>query len=400
MLEDIVKLANDELVLQRSMYPVYLVTRRATDFGVLTWVGKYEIVPDKYFGRNGSYFGLGVWFLNSILDGVEVVNFIEKHETELCGLMETSTIHGWDIKELVASQLGITGELVDQVSKREHEGASAGIGVKPKGALGFHVLASGSGDQRDTSDTIRLGKVIDYVLREGQLSDFSRMIFVRDGEAAGALRGSEYAVEWPASRPTRKNQDRGRSSQVSAQIARRDDEDTGKRRRFLDRIGGSVFNRLLPLACAFFALICVLSTLGNLYLTVPRVVRSYSYNTPDAALTSAAAMSNASPLPSGQNESRLGDNPSPTNIQDANQAGNFNGVDQRASNLKTRRVGENNVGDITRLIAQVDSILQDKDFKWDMAFQKTLEHTREEAQKQLDLLRSSAPSPEGSGAVR
>src|SRR6516164_5675514 len=72
MLEDIVKLANDELVLQRSMYPVYLVTRRATYFGVLTWVCKYEIVPDKYFGRNGSYFGLGVWFLNSILDGVEV----------------------------------------------------------------------------------------------------------------------------------------------------------------------------------------------------------------------------------------------------------------------------------------------------------------------------------------
>jgi hypothetical protein len=145
------------------MGPVYLVTRRATGFGLLTWVGKYDIVPDEYFSREGSYYGLGVWFLNSILDGVEIVNFIEKYETELRSLMEKSTIHGWDIKELAASQLGISGEVVDQVSKREHEATSAGIGVKPKAALGFHVLASGGGDQGDTSGTISVGRVIDYV---------------------------------------------------------------------------------------------------------------------------------------------------------------------------------------------------------------------------------------------
>jgi hypothetical protein len=241
------------------------------------------------------------------------------------------------------------------------------------------------------------------------------VILVRDADAAAVLHRSEFAVELPVegswgsppifplsapsfkstSRPALKDQDRG--SEFPARIAKRDGEpgyhgDAGKLMQFLDRNVHSV--NTYTLACVFCAFVCVLATISNFYFTTQWVLRS-NFGAAPSMPTSASTMSNASELPAGQIESRPSSNPIPTNVQDANQSGIFHGRDQSTNNLKSKRVAERRFDALTQLVEQIDNIARADDLKMDADFQKTLGHVRDEAQKQLELLRSAISSPEG-----
>jgi hypothetical protein len=201
LLNDIVKLKNEELILKKSMGAVFVVCNRRTDHGVLTWIGKYAALPLKYAERDGSYCGAGLWFLDSSYDSnkiSKIVRTIEKNESRLRELLTQSDIYSWNLRKIGQSSLEDIGGLIDKDSPTVSRRRETGIGSEPKGGLAYCIAEPGFGGRE-----ANIEMAVDSIFNGPLEPNISRVIVAQGPEAASALRRSRFAVELQMDRVAR-----------------------------------------------------------------------------------------------------------------------------------------------------------------------------------------------------
>ena len=97
------------VVLQKHWRQLILLSRR--EIGglggkgvVLTWIGLYRAVPDKYDKRVGLYCGAGLWLLDTVASGEAVLSFLEGELDRLYSSMEEKRIPSeWRVEDVKLS---------------------------------------------------------------------------------------------------------------------------------------------------------------------------------------------------------------------------------------------------------------------------------------------------------
>jgi hypothetical protein len=416
LLNDIVKLKNEEIILKRSMGPVFVICKRRTDYGVLTWIGKYAALPVEYAERDGSYFGVGLWFLGSYFDKNKIsktVKTIEKSEARLRELLRRSDIYSWNVKKIDQRSLEDVGDIIDKndpiISRRSEE---VGIGSEPKGGLAYCIVEPGFGGR-----VINIEKAVDSIINGPTESDISRVIVAQGPEAASALRQSRFAIELPLDRVARSPAIKG--STLPTGWARSLPEPTGTSDSrhgvagVTQRSGAAVFGsqlaelrgdldqfgvwirstrrevRLLTIV----AVLNIAALSGMIYMAV----RDRAVDHPPREATSTSKSSDAPSVenPTGPPSERSGSRVTVSNdsatahIPGASAAPT--GPDESSSNARPAEASYD--AELVGLIATIDNFLRRKELKKDTALRTNLEHSREEAQKKVESMRSLAPNP-------
>ena len=395
-LEGRVKLRNDELILSRSMSPVYLISRCDTEHGALTWVGRYSPMPTDYADRDGSYFGVGIWFLESILLAEALTALIETIDRALRELMRNSNRSAWDIKTLRASQLGINPKYTDEITTKEQPAIGVGISGKEQQRLGFCVangLSQPSGDVND------LNLAIDHICFGPPISYVSKVIIAQDPEAAAALRRSAYAIEIKVERilnsgaasvseakaanvvrPGPPGASKG-SAEIAVSVAALQPR--------VDQIEATVLKTGRAIRFSrWFSIIALLFSIAAAFLSAQALLTQTEARPPAIApaKTSSPNLMNPTPTPSTRADSGRGE-PQQTTAQ----AG-FDGHDKTGTSTgATRPVEPRYDFELVGLVSEIDSLLRRKELSGTSVLKANLEKARDEAQKQIEFLKAVQP---------
>jgi len=402
-LEGVVKLSNDELILSRSMSPIYLISRYDTEHGALTWVGRYSSMPTDYADRDGSYFGVGIWFLDSILFAEALTGLVENIDRALRELMRNSNRSAWSVKTIRASQLGINPRYSDEITANEQRAVGVGISGREQQRLGYCVTVS-------TGGVNDLNLAIDQICFGAPNTNVSRVIIAQDLEAAVALRHSAYAVEIKVERV----QNSGDVAVVSG-VKPVDVSQPGPRgvsRGFgladvavsvptlqprVEQIEAAVLksgratklSRWIAIVALVISVVAVfLSSLDLLQIRISDLaaLTEAAPKSASPASTSHANPSSPGPTPAAKADGRHGD------IQEANAQANPDGRDRiGASTDATRSVEPRYDIELIGLVSEVDGLLRRKEISANWMLKSSLEKVRDEAQKQIEVLKAAQP---------
>jgi hypothetical protein len=417
LLNDIVKLKNEEIILKRSMGPLFVICNRRTDHGVLTWIGKYAALPLEYAERDGSYCGVGLWFLDSYFDDnriSKIVKAIEKSEARLRELLRKSDIYSWSIKKIDQGNLEDIGYLIDKNNPIASRNNKAGIGSERKGRLAYCTAKPDLGGR-----VVNIEKAIDSIINGPAESDISRVIVAQGPEAESALRRSKFAIELPLDRvarspaikrsilpagwarslpePTGPNDSRHGFAEVTQRPAEPVfGTQLAELRAEVDQFGVWIRStcravRLLTIAAvlniAALSAVIYMSVRDRAVDYLPREATSTSTWTSSGA---PAAQSPGGP-PSERTRSGVVVSNEHATVQVPGASALPTGSDESSSNA--RPAGGSYDVELGGLISTIDVFLRRRELKRDSALRTTLEHSREEAQKQAESMRSPAPNP-------
>jgi hypothetical protein len=347
VLEEIVKLKNNDLVLTESLGSIFVLCKRETEHGILTWVGKYSVLPRAYADRDGSYFGVGVWFLNTMLSGKETVDVLESIESRLKECISSTNRYEWDLASVRGSYLGIDQRYTDELSRREDVRVAVGIVGGGEEKLGFQEV-SGQDFAQGVED----------ICSGLKGREFSRVILTSVSEAATMLRHSQYANEirgFGAALTTRIKQ----ATHVNQNRAYREGGSHGESgtltlfsKRF-DSLEGLITQSQRTWQMVFLStLVCAALFAGATILLVWDRVQS-------------------KPI--------------------SNDAGALQIGQDIGASLNRAVIYENDYNDqVKLLVVDIDAVLKRNELKKDSTLRSTLQHARDEAQKQLDSGRKAA----------
>jgi hypothetical protein len=410
-LEDRVKLRNDELVLSRSMAPIYLFCRCNTEHGALTWAGKYSPLPTDYADREGSYFGVGIWFLESILPATDLTALVENIDQTLRELMRNSNRYNWDVKTLRAPQLWTNPRDAEEITAIERRATGVGISGAERPTLGFCVVGSQSGFSQPSGDLDDLNLAIDQICFGPKNPEVSRVIIARDPEVAAALRRLPYALEIKVERPQNKIDAASGSAAKEAESSQRGPPADAKGYGLADiaasvaalqprmdqieavvsKIGRAIrISRWFSIVALVISMAAaVLSSLALLQFRMTDLVGESGARNPTVASvpTFSPNASGPSPAPSLKAASGHGE------AQEPNAQTGSDGPDKTGASAGAKRPAEPRYdSELTGLVSSIDSLLRYKDISGNSTLKSSLEKAREEAQKQIEILKAAQPA--------
>jgi hypothetical protein len=112
-------LDSDVLVLPKSRYELFAVSRQRAEHNTLTSIAVYMSAPIKYAHREGFYCGVGVWFLDRSARGAPVLKVLRKAVRNTYDLMSASSVSKWDVGNLTIQKILAEKLELEEVTQNE-----------------------------------------------------------------------------------------------------------------------------------------------------------------------------------------------------------------------------------------------------------------------------------------